>query len=175
MPREYVSTRSRSLPFRPTSSNSSSMRARLSRLGRDKRPRSTAGCRGPTAGRRDRGRRRTRIRSAAAPREADARDRSRARLWFPTFGSNKVVRTLIMVVFPAPFGPSSPNSSPRPTKKLTPRSALTSTIERRNTPVRDRYVRQRASTSMADIEARTLDSRRQAGLGPSEGESTVVL
>ena len=42
---------------------------------------------------------------------------------------------LIVVVLPAPFGPSSPNSSPRSTANETPRTASTSNGLRRITPV----------------------------------------
>jgi len=45
---------------------------------------------------------------------------------------------LIVVVLPAPFGPSSPNNSPCSTSKLIPRSACTSVRLRRITPLRDR-------------------------------------
>jgi hypothetical protein len=53
-------------------------------------------------------------------------------------GRSRVVRILIVVVLPAPFGPSSPKSSPGSTEKLTPRSASTSLRPRLNVPVRDR-------------------------------------
>ena len=53
-----------------------------------------------------------------------------------------------MVVLPAPFGPSSPNSSPRSTEKLTPRNASTTAARRRKAPVRERYLRVSSSTSI---------------------------
>jgi hypothetical protein len=37
---------------------------------------------------------------------------------------------LMVVVLPAPFGPSSPNSSPRSTAKSIPRTASTSRVAR---------------------------------------------
>ena len=46
----------------------------------------------------------------------------------PEVGSSSVISILIVVVLPAPFGPSSPNSSPRSTANETPRTA--STVER---------------------------------------------
>src|SRR5438552_2347874 len=39
---------------------------------------------------------------------------------------SSVISILIVVVFPAPFGPSSPKSSPSPISKDTPRTASTS-------------------------------------------------
>ena len=42
-----------------------------------------------------------------------------------TVGFTRVVRTPTVVVLPAPFGPSSPNTSCLPTSKLTPSTALT--------------------------------------------------
>ena len=53
----------------------------------------------------------------------------------PEVGSSSVVSILIVVVLPAPFGPSRPNSSPSSTAKLIPRTASTSTDPRRNVPV----------------------------------------
>src|SRR2546423_13246817 len=49
----------------------------------------------------------------------------------PSVGNTRVVRIPIVVVLPAPFGPSSPKNSPRVTSKEMPSSALTST------PLRD--------------------------------------
>jgi hypothetical protein len=43
----------------------------------------------------------------------------------PAVGSTRVVRTPIVVVLPAPLGPSRPNTSPRPTSKLMPATAST--------------------------------------------------
>ena len=43
----------------------------------------------------------------------------------PPVGRTRVVSTPIVVVFPAPFGPSSPNTSPGATSKLTPSTAFT--------------------------------------------------
>src|SRR5919199_4920332 len=59
-----------------------------------------------------------------------------------------VMSILIVVVLPAPFGPSRPKSSPSPTSKLTPRTASTSFERRRRTPVVVRYVRCRSSAWM---------------------------
>ena len=42
----------------------------------------------------------------------------------PDVGSTRVVRIPIVVVFPAPFGPSRPNTSPRSTVKEMPSTAL---------------------------------------------------
>jgi hypothetical protein len=60
-----------------------------------------------------------------------------------------VLSILIVVVLPAPLGPSRPNSSPRRTVKLTPRTATTSTRFGCNHPVRLRYVRTSPSASIA--------------------------
>ena len=49
----------------------------------------------------------------------------------PEVGSSSVISILIVVVLPAPFGPSRPKSSPSPTSKLTPRTASTSSAPRR--------------------------------------------
>ncbi len=46
-----------------------------------------------------------------------------------------MISILIVVVFPAPFGPSSPKSSPWPTSNEIPRTASTSSARRRTTPV----------------------------------------
>ena len=44
----------------------------------------------------------------------------------PPVGSSSVISILIVVVLPAPLGPSRPNSSPGSIPKLTPRTASTS-------------------------------------------------
>jgi hypothetical protein len=54
----------------------------------------------------------------------------------PLVGSSRVMSILIVVVFPAPFGPRRPNSSPASTEKLTPRTASTSVLVRWKTPER---------------------------------------
>jgi hypothetical protein len=46
-----------------------------------------------------------------------------------------VISILIVVVLPAPFGPSSPKSSPSAISKLTPRTASTVFHFRRSVPV----------------------------------------
>ena len=46
-----------------------------------------------------------------------------------------MISILIVVVLPAPFGPSRPKSSPRSTVNETPRTASTSSGLRRTTPV----------------------------------------
>jgi hypothetical protein len=43
----------------------------------------------------------------------------------PEVGSARVVQILMLVVLPAPFGPSRPNSSPSPTFRLIPSTATT--------------------------------------------------
>ena len=43
----------------------------------------------------------------------------------PLVGRSSVVRILISVVLPAPFGPSSPKNSPDATSRSTPSSATT--------------------------------------------------
>ena len=53
----------------------------------------------------------------------------------PLVGSRRVISILIVVVLPAPFGPSRPKSSPRSTANETPRTASTSSGFRRITPV----------------------------------------
>ena len=58
---------------------------------------------------------------------------------------------LMVVVLPAPLGPSSPNSSPRSTVKLTPRTASTTRRLARQMPDLDRNERVNCSTSMTDI------------------------
>ena len=72
----------------------------------------------------------------------------------PLVGSSSVISILIVVVLPAPFGPSSPNSSPGCTSKLTPRTAGTSSRLRRRTPVWVRYVRTRSIASIARLVVR---------------------
>ena len=78
----------------------------------------------------------------------------------PALGRSSVVRILIVVVLPAPFGPSSPKSSPRSTSKLIPRSASTSVRRCRTMPLRERYVRQSSLTSIAAT-APSLDARER--------------
>jgi len=46
------------------------------------------------------------------------------RAW-PPLGRTRVVRMPMVVVFPAPFGPSIPNVSPRSTRRSSPSSATT--------------------------------------------------
>jgi hypothetical protein len=53
----------------------------------------------------------------------------------PPVGISRVISILIVVVLPAPFGPSSPNSSPSPTEKSIPRTASMLFDRRRNEPV----------------------------------------
>ena len=53
----------------------------------------------------------------------------------PEVGISSVISILIVVVLPAPFGPSRPKSSPSWISKLMPRTASTSTEPRRNVPV----------------------------------------
>ena len=53
----------------------------------------------------------------------------------PTVGISSVISILIVVVLPAPFGPSRPKSSPSRIAKLTPRTASTSCDRRRIAPV----------------------------------------
>jgi hypothetical protein len=43
----------------------------------------------------------------------------------PPVGRTRVVRMPMVVVFPAPFGPSIPKNSPRPTRRSSPSSAST--------------------------------------------------
>jgi len=45
----------------------------------------------------------------------------------PSSGSNRVDSILIRVLFPAPFSPSKPNTSPLRTVKLTPSRAVLGT------------------------------------------------
>src|ERR1051326_5804009 len=44
----------------------------------------------------------------------------------PELGGSRVVSILMVVLLPAPFGPSKPNTSPRSTSKLTPLTAVCS-------------------------------------------------
>ncbi len=53
----------------------------------------------------------------------------------PEVGISSVISILIVVVLPAPFGPSRPKSSPSAISKLTPRTASTSSERRRIVPV----------------------------------------
>lgn len=66
----------------------------------------------------------------------------------PAVGVSSVVNILTVVVFPAPFGPSSPKSSPWETPKLIPSNANTSFTLRRKTPIFARYVRFKFCTSI---------------------------
>ena len=43
----------------------------------------------------------------------------------PASGARNPAMIRSVVVFPAPFGPTKPTTSPRPTRKLTPSSACT--------------------------------------------------
>ena len=133
----------------PDQSSSSSIRRPSRASAPGTRRRSSSGCPAPTAGRRGHDRRRRRSRSAAAPSPAPRPDRGPSTRARPDVGNSSVVRILIDVVFPAPFGPSRPNSSPGSTEKLTSVSARTSIERRRNTPGRDRNVRQTRSNSIA--------------------------
>src|ERR687897_1346770 len=69
-------------------------------------------------------------------------DRSRLLRWGTTATSRRarVVRIPTVVVFPAPFGPSSPSPSPRRTAKLTPSTAFVLAL-------RYRLTRSRTSTT----------------------------
>ena len=53
----------------------------------------------------------------------------------PSLGRRSMISILIVVVLPAPLGPSSPNNSPRLTAKEIPRTASISSRLRRSTPV----------------------------------------
>jgi hypothetical protein len=53
----------------------------------------------------------------------------------PEVGIRSVISILIVVVFPAPFGPSRPNSSPSEISNETPRTASISIERRRRIPV----------------------------------------
>src|SRR5919197_3579441 len=74
---------------------------------------------------------------------------------------SSVISILIVVVLPAPFGPSSPKSSPSPTSKLTPRTASTSSDLRRIVPVVVLYVRFRSWASMTAMARKTLLRRQE--------------
>ena len=85
----------------------------------------------------------------------------------PEVGSSSVMSILIVVVLPAPFGPSSPNSSPRSTVKSTPRTASTSFVERWPMPVRETYERRRSATSMTgSVIGRSRRGSRAGGRRP---------
>ena len=75
----------------------------------------------------------------------------------------------MVVVLPAPFGPSRPNSSPRPTEKLIPRTASTGRLRRGKTPVRTWKVRDRFCTS---IIGSTFWLSRMAGRAAVAGASS---
>ena len=83
--------------------------------------RSSAGCRARRAARTGRCRRRTRSRSGGAPRGRRSTT-SIPSTRVPLVGRSSVISILIVVVLPAPFGPSRPNSSPWPTSNDTPRT-----------------------------------------------------
>jgi hypothetical protein len=96
--------------------------------------RSSGGCRAPRAARTAR----ARPEDVADPlahlaRVLDDVVAEHARL--PEVGISSVISILIVVVFPAPLGPSSPKSSPSPISKLTPRTASTSSERRLKIPV----------------------------------------
>ena len=74
----------------------------------------------------------------------------------PEVGRSSVVSILIVVVLPAPFGPSRPKSSPCSIAKSTPRTASTTRALRRRTPPPERYVR---------VQAGCLDDRHAPYLG----------
>lgn len=57
---------------------------------------------------------------------ASVRTSSPATRAIPDVGTTRVVRTPTVVVFPAPFGPSRPNTSPSPTSNDSPSTALRS-------------------------------------------------
>ena len=101
------------------------------------------------AARRGRGRRRRRSRSGAAPRGRPRPRRGRARVALPEVGSSRVISILIVVVLPAPLGPSRPKSSPGAISKLTPFTASTVLRCGRSTPclVRNERCRSRATTA----------------------------
>ena len=75
----------------------------------------------------------------------------------PVVGSRRVERILVSVVFPAPFGPSSPKISPRRTSRLTPRSASVRTTSLKRNPLRalNRRVTSRATMTGSDMGRRT--------------------
>src|SRR5215218_5290505 len=84
----------------------------------------------------------------------------------PEVGISSVISILIVVVLPAPFGPSRPNSSPFSISKLTPRTASISFARRRMVPVWVRYVRWRScasTTAMAETLARGFAESSSAG------------
>jgi len=69
----------------------------------------------------------------------------------PLVGSSNVVSILTVVVFPAPLGPSNPNSSPDRTLKLIPSTAMTSFVVRRKTPSVVLNTRRSSLTDMASV------------------------
>ena len=83
----------------------------------------------------------------------------------------------MVVVLPAPFGPSRPKSSPRPTSKLIPRSASTSLRLRRKMPVRERYVRASSVTTIADTAVEPISCSFRPGPPPGRKgrrQATIV-
>jgi hypothetical protein len=71
----------------------------------------------------------------ARTRRASATTSWPSTLALPPLGTSRVISILMMVVLPAPLGPSRPNSSPSAIAKLTPRTASTSSACRRSSPV----------------------------------------
>src|SRR5271166_4945909 len=67
----------------------------------------------------------------------------------PELGANRVVKILISVVLPAPFGPSRPKSSPSLISRVTPSRAIRSPFGS-SFFFRERYVRVRFSVRIAD-------------------------
>src|SRR3990172_11956944 len=67
----------------------------------------------------------------------------------PLVGRRIVLRILVRVVLPAPFGPSRPNSSPAPTSSDTSLSAVISFFCRFTTPVVVVKMRLRLRTEIA--------------------------
>ena len=93
-------------------------------VGRRRSGRAARGARGPRghAARAGSGRARAGSRSAPAPRGRRARAPSTRPL--PAVGRASPSRSLIVVVLPAPLGPSSPTISPRPTTRSSPARAV---------------------------------------------------
>jgi len=67
----------------------------------------------------------------------------------PEVGMSNVVRILMVVVLPAPFGPRRPKSSPLGTWSESPSSATTSFRRRRIVPVVTWKVRRMSRSSIA--------------------------
>src|SRR3954468_8415155 len=93
----------------------------------------------------------------------------------PPVGRASVVSTRSVVVFPAPFGPSSPKIEPRRTAKLRPSTArvserprpyvLTRFSTRIATSVMNTPDRAALRAAAVRIEQRTLDTPRRAACG----------